>query len=321
MSKTFLFSVLLLFQMACGYKPSPAVEVVLPSEQIASLEVTSTSNSFINSWPINNEGGHLQGIQPLYQDQQSYLVLSGSSSTYSYYAMIRLGESPQVIGIQKILDKPFKHAGGFQIYDHYMAVGVEDNDARNHSYVFIFDLADPESPPAEPVLKIEREGPFERATAGCIGLTFYQDHWLIVVGDWNTRNLDFYQSSEIGNEITPFKLTQSITISEIDKKLWSDPEWLPYQNINLLHDSSRLYLVGLTSDSEKNNVVDVYEIITEDLASFSLQKISRKILNNQGGDFIWGAGLDIKNESIVGIVSCQRNLDSLAQWYYYSKQD
>ena len=144
--------------------------------------------SFNNALEINNTGGHLQGIQKLIHNQNEYFILTGSSSGYSYYTIVKTGEENMVISVNKILEKPFKHAGGFQIHNNLMAIGVEDNDAKTRSKVFIFHLENPDPPPEEPLAIIDRMGTHKRATAGCVGIIAIHEKILVVVGDWDTAH-------------------------------------------------------------------------------------------------------------------------------------
>jgi len=145
--------------------------------------------SYSNNKEVNNRGGHLQGIQLISGPSSDYAILSGSSDSYAYYMVVKLGEENQVISVNRLMDKPFKHAGGIQIFENYLAVGIEDNDKKNRSKVCIYDISDPESSSAKPIATIEREGMPRRSTAGCVGITSYKNKILIAVGDWDTKNM------------------------------------------------------------------------------------------------------------------------------------
>ncbi|MCK5370142.1 MAG: hypothetical protein KAQ62_16390, partial [Cyclobacteriaceae bacterium] len=190
-------------------KDDAEIQIINSLEKINSTPISIT---FQNSLEINNNGGHLQGIQYLNHEQKDYYVLSGSSGTYSYYSIVKIGKENMVISTNKILEKPFKHAGGFQIYNNLMAIGVEDNNAKNKSKVFIFQLDNPEKPPDNPLAIIERMGTFKRATAGCVGITVISNKVLVVVGDWDTEHLDFYRidSEKLGMDGEALELEYSI---------------------------------------------------------------------------------------------------------------
>ncbi len=261
-----------------------------------------------NTKKTYNRGGHLQGIQCLRYGRNDYYVLTGSSDSWSYYAVVKAGKDNSVISVNKILPKPFKHAGGFQIYKDLMAVGVEDNSARDRSKVFIYRLKNPEDPPEKPLAVIERSGAYERATAGCTGIVETGGKILVAVGDWDSRHLDFYTVDEnkMGMESPGFQLVSSFDARQTDKKGWIDDEWLPYQNINLLKDGSgRVYLAGMTSKGEDSNVIDLYRIETENLVDFKLTKIyTKKLVANAQARFGWAAGICPAGRDHLKILSC-----------------
>ncbi len=110
-----------------------------------------TALSYANHLEINNEGGHLQGVQMVDSEFGRFAVMTGSSDSYAYYMVVKLGHVNQVVSVTKLFDKPLKHAGGFQIFQNYMAIGIEDNSAKNKSKVCIYDLSNPEKPTHEPI--------------------------------------------------------------------------------------------------------------------------------------------------------------------------
>lgn len=162
---------------------SPVERDLSFTDQFQNLDSIPESIVYTNEEKVNNEGGHLQGVQLYSWRGQDYVVVTGSSSTYSYYGMIIINEKPHVVSVIKILEKPLKHAGGFQIFEDYLAVGIEDNEERTRSKVFLFNLGNPETPLKNPIAVINREGAYERATAGAVGLTRVEDTFLMVVGD------------------------------------------------------------------------------------------------------------------------------------------
>lgn len=309
--KFLLFITFSLFHSLTFAQTKDHVEIQIISS-LEKINSTPISITFQNSLEINNNGGHLQGIQYLQFKQKDYYVLSGSSDTYSYYSIVKIGKENRVISTNKILEKPFKHAGGFQIYKNLMAIGVEDNNAKNKSKVFIFQLDNPEKLPEEPLSIIERMGTFKRATAGCVGITVINNKVLVVVGDWDTEHLDFYRIDRetLGLDGEALELEYSVNTKKLDKSGWSDDSWLSYQNINFIKDTSgNLYLAGMTSNDNGENVLDLYEIETEDLASFKLKKIySKKFTGNKQTKFRWGAGIHVTEDMDIKLFSCGKNI-------------
>ena len=176
----------------------------LTQANISKINNNNIVNSFlnINTSPkivtCNNSlessicGGHLQGIQLMNYAEEEYIILSGSSKYYSYYSIIKLGEINQVLSINKIFTKPFSHAGGFQLYNDYLAIGIEDNFRRDRSKICIFKIKNPRDPPQKPIAIIERKGKKRRYTAGCVGITKFKGNILVLVSDYNCQNLDLY---------------------------------------------------------------------------------------------------------------------------------
>lgn len=282
------------------------------SDAIHKLEEVPADISFCNSLEVNNAGGHLQGIQLFSFKQNDYYFLSGSSAEYSYYAIVKTETENKVISVNRILDKPFKHAGGFQIHKDLMAIGVEDNDAKNQSKVFIYQIDDPEKPPKGPLAVIDRNGAAKRATAGCIGIISVRENVLVVVGDWDTKHLDFYSiaQNELGHVGATFKLIYTVDSRKMDKSLWVDEGWLSYQNINFVKDGSdNLFLVGMTSGDKGENVLDLFEIESEDFSTFKLKKIySKKFDENSQTKFRWGSGIYFSDDMEIKVMSCGENI-------------
>ena len=202
-----------------------------------------------------------------------------------------------------------------------MAIGIEDNNAKNKSKVFIFLLDNPEKPPEKPLAIIERMGTFKRATAGCVGVTLISNKVLVVVGDWDTEHLDFYRidREKLGLDGEALELEYSINTKKQGKSGWSDENWLSYQNINFIKDpSDNIYLAGMTSDENQENVLDLFEIETEDLAIFKLKKIySKKFAGNKQTKFRWGAGIHLAEDNHLRITSCSEHIKNKSFFNLY----
>ncbi len=258
-------------------------------------------------------GGHLQGIQS-YRNAD-YLILSGSSHQRAYLSVVHRSSQPEVLHHLSLMEAPYKHAGGFQICDDFLAVGIEDNEARNLSKVMIYRVSDFIKGQISIVQQIDRQGAYQRATAGCVGLAFFQSRWIIMVGDWDTKHLDIYEN-ETALMQGDFSLVQSITIEEQARSNWSDPEWLPYQNINLFVHDQVLYLAAFTSDRKNRNLLDLF-LIEREQGLYQIKKIDRQTLENTGCDFVWAAGLVVEDDEIKGVISSPRNLVEHNVFHHY----
>lgn len=276
--------------------------------------------SFSNTFEINNSGGHLQGIQSFETNAVKYFVLTGSSDSYSYYTVVKRGDKNEVILVNQLMDKPFKHAGGFQIFQNYLAVGIEDNDAKDKSKVCIYDISNPEKSQIKPVSVIERAGVPMRSTAGCVGMTNYKDKILLAVGDWDTKNIDFYSCKSGEFPKADFELFFSLNTETVLKENWIDDKWLPYQNINLISTiEDELYLIGLGQNNKNENVADLYQLKENNKVKFKLIKhASKKFICEKEVSFKAGAGVFIDKNGELGIVACGYNVEQTSYLNYFS---
>ena len=329
MSHYFFIFFLLGMCVACRQTTAETAKVTNTSDQMLSsfhqLSATPNVVTYQNNLPVNNEGGHIQGIQPYTSGEGEFVIVTGSSSTVSYYAIIKIGDHNEVISVHPILEKPFKHAGGFQVHQNLMAIGIEDNEARNVSKVFIYQIDDPLTPPSNPKKIIERAGEYERATAGCVGITQYKEQVLVMVGDWGTRHLDIYACplKEWESDQTRLEQLTSVTASKIQKDDWVDPSWLSYQNINLINWQDTLYLIGLGVNNEGEEVADLFLIEETKLKDFHLKKIgSQKFEKQNGSSFRWGAGVAWHPEKgIERILSCPAHIHDVSLFNEYKSLD
>lgn len=274
--------------------------------------------SFSNQLQLNNNGGHLQGIQFYQVNNRNYWILSGSSVTEAYLAVIAQGENNEVISVKKLMDKPFKHAGGFQVFQNYLAVGIEDNDAKDKSKVCIYDISKPENIDTKPLNVIEREGNPLRTTAGCVGITRYKNKIILAVGDWDSKNIDFYTCNSDQFPHSDFKLSGSVNTENLSKKNWIDENWFPYQNINLLSTSrDELYLIGMGQNQKNENITDLYRL-TESQGSFGFVKTASEIFDcQQEVSLKAGAGIVTNNNSNFGIIACGYNIHEISYLNYF----
>ena len=266
-----------------------------------------------NDLEVNNRGGHLQGVQVLERDEGEYAILTGSSSTYAYYSVVKMDTTNEVLSINKLMHKPFKHAGGFQIFQNLMAVGIEDNSAKDKSNVCIYEIDDLEEPTVTPLTLIERKGRPSRSTAGCTGITRIGEQVLIVVGDWDTRHLDFYlcEEGQLRQEPTAFEKVFTIDTERTDRSTWSDMEWHSYQNINLLTDTDgKLYIFGFQHVDQRGNIADLFLVENKGLKEFSLRKITSMTFTcKEGVSFSAGAGVTLQKDGSLKVVACGSHIE------------
>ncbi len=203
------------------------------------------------------QGGHLQGIQLYQSGCQNYIFVSGSSNDFAYYFVAKdINDSLYNLAyIRKMLHKPFKHAGGFQIAGHYLVVGIEDDVAKDSSKVLVYDIANPGISDTVPLTVILRGGVFKESTAGAVGAMLKGDTLIAAIASWDATTIDvvhFYFD----------KTTKCITTQKHIAKwnMSNNVGWQAYQSINLyLVDESEILFVG-TGAKNGEQIVDVYNI-------------------------------------------------------------
>lgn len=233
-------------------------------------------------------GGHLQGIQPL---NDSLLVLTASSADYSYYLQ---ADHHQVRSMQKISDAPFRHAGGCQLADRTLVVGVEDNHAKDRSFVYMIFFQE-NGKEDERGIVIYRNGVFKRSTAGAVGYTLTPaGKTYIAVGDWDSRNIDLY--SDMRDSIV-----QVATATAPDSL-----HWCSYQSINLLVDTQgQLYLVGLGLDGGRDRA-DLFAVQLSN-GQAVLRLVRTRYFKCKRAGFRYGAGIHVTSDGKLEIYTCARN--------------
>jgi len=255
-------------------------------------------------------GGHLQGIQQAVIAGEPFMIISGSASRESYLTLISLeGGTARVSAIKPLLPRPFKHAGGFQVCGDYLAVGIEDDNTKETSRVWILKL--PQLVKAvrpRPIIEIERRGQYKRATAGAVGMTKVAGRHLLCVGTWDSATIDIYLSNgkALDDSACEFEFRETWDVKKADRSQWSDRDFAAYQNINLVTDTSdRVFLVGFARTGGAD-VADVFELKLEVSVSPErrLEKLRRCVFQGQETSFRHGAGLVIIAPNTLNILSC-----------------
>ena len=316
MKSKFGFSVVLLLFLSLLVHAQNEQAVV---SSFKNLNVNPAIITVTNNLEVNNNGGHIQGIQLLDFKNEKYAVLTGSSDSYSYYSVIKLNRKNEVISVNRLMDKPFKHAGGCQIFQNYLAVGIEDNDVKDKSKVCIFDISSPENPPVKPIAVIKRSGEPYRSTAGCVGITKYKDELLLAVGDWDTKHIDFYSCEFNHINRGEFKLISSIEVAAISKEDWIDDSWSSFQNINLFtFNKNELYLVGLGQNVKNENVADLFRLTEYKPGKFKLQKVAAKIFNcRKEASFKAAAGVVWTDNNEFNVISSGYHIENKTYLNYF----
>ncbi|MCK0135770.1 hypothetical protein [Arenibacter sp. S6351L] len=249
-----------------------------------------------NKIKVPSESGHFQGVQFIEKKGTEKLLVSGSSLTKAYVLQINL-KKRKTDKLITLMTDPYRHAGGIQVSEPYMIVGIEDNILKTTSKVCLYNYRNNALSKSRPNIIIEREGQSKQKTAGATGLLALDNHHLAVVANWDSRNWDFYQ---IDTEKGEHKFLYSFT-APID--------WGSYQSINLIKDDSAIYAIGF---HKKDAAGQADLILVSKLGSFEpiMEKIDSKTFNCMNGvDFNAAVGLQVDGEGKLVIWSTQGDPD------------
>ncbi|MBD8487995.1 hypothetical protein IFO69_04460 [Echinicola sp. CAU 1574] len=243
---------------------------------------------------VPTAGGHLQGVQLVEVDGEEKLFVSGSSHHQSYIVQLDMA-SKKAEKVIPLMDEPFRHAGGIQASKGYLIVGIEDNHSRTSAKVCLYDFQKDDLIKAKPNFMVTRNGEEKRPTAGATGLLAMDKDFLMVVGNWDARNWDFYEL-EFG-EKDP-SLIYSFEAPE---------DWASYQSINLLKDKEVIYAIGFY---QKGNVDYADLILVSKMENFDpiMRKLSTKSFHCKDGvDFSGAAGLQVDKAGNLVFWGTQKN--------------
>ena len=228
--------------------------------------------------------GHLQGIQGYPGPDAEQLFITANSRKFSYYidatavpakSWVRYGSTSLV----KLLPAPYCHAGGCQLWNYSLFVGVEDSRQKNRSKIIVVHTAGPDSDRVQ-IIK-ERIGIYHRSTAGATGaIEIDSNKYFLVVGDWNSDNFDCYTyvPGKGCDSTSTFKLPDSV------KKC-------SYQSVNLIGGKDgRLFMIATGRDAEKNRA-DLYQLIFKDKKITPVFMSTRYFNCTHGCNFRFGAGV------------------------------
>ena len=245
-----------------------------------------------NKIKVPHRNGHFQGVQLINKNGTEKLLVSGSSRSKAYVLQIDLTtlNSETLITLMK---DPYRHAGGIQVSEPYLIVGIEDNIIKTTSKVGLYNYQNNSLAKAQPGITINREGEAKRFTAGATGLLAMEEGFLAVVANWDSRNWDFYH-------VEPENGKQELLYS-----YEAPQDWGSYQSINLIKDSSAIYALGFY---KKDMVGTADLILVSKLGSFDpiMGKISSKTFNCKNGvDFNSAVGLQVDQKGKLHIWGTQ----------------
>ncbi|MEL6251397.1 MAG: hypothetical protein AAFR87_05235 [Bacteroidota bacterium] len=262
--------------------------------------------SFANELDIPKKGGHIQGVQYYREDENSYFFFTGSSTNQSYLA-IADAQSQEIISVQKLMDEPFRHAGGFQIMDRLLFVGIEDNEEKDKSLIQIYQIEGAKEGKLRLLKSIKRQGKYKRVTAGSVAVTKVKDSIWICVGNWDNHDLDVYkialdqpQMSEVDA-----KIIYSINSENLDRNRWVEKSWFSYQNINFFWEEEQLFMAAMAEERlGGKQLLDIFscDLEKEDLA---LEKVFHQNFPKKGDTgFRWGGGVYRDEKGNLKVMAC-----------------
>lgn len=238
-------------------------------------------------------GGHLQGIQ-LHNET---LIVSASSKEFGYLGLFqKLGADFRFLGLKKLATDPLNHAGGFQIAGNWLAVGVEDPVGRRNSIIQLIDVSSFETLQAVPAYTLRRKGEYQYSTAGAVALLIREDHFLLAVGTWDCRTIDFYVSNSLNPYSEDFHFEKWTTWDsrEAIRRKWKDKKYGSYQSLQLSQDSTGVYLTGFCKASNSTNRADVFQLNTDADPYTLMQKTASYTVQCSGNvTFRNGAGFAV----------------------------
>lgn len=280
--KSYFFVVFLSFCFGANAQVGSLNDVPKAFENVSN-KPSSKFRLSVNAFQIP-KGGHLQGIQSFLKNDVRYVIVTASSTKYSYYFVSNNGRTAN---LQEILPTPFNHAGACQAVDDKLFVGVEDNRAKNKSVVAEISVDS-----SQQQIVVNRAGVYKRSTAGAVGATKMDSSILVAVADWDSRNIDFYLSRS-GN----FDSVATCNTATITKGCF-------YQSINLIADTSgRVYMLGFCRYMGKDRA-DLFEV-----KNYELQHLAtRYFLCGVGYSFRYAVGIELFDSNTLFIYVTKRNV-------------
>ncbi len=286
------------------------------------VAVERTKITFNNpDFKIRGEGGHLQGVQYYTNGITEYMIVSGSSDSTSYYAMIDIA-TQKVVRYHEMTTTPLDHAGGIQVIGDFLVVGVEDNLDKNSSKILFFDISKPGVSDLAPALTIDRSGEFKTKTAGAVGITHFDTQHLLAVATWDAATIDFYWSNAkpLSDPACRFELIQTWTPTKGEKDDWIDKWWRSYQGINLFTGADgKMYMFAFFK-SKDGNFADLFEIsFSNETKKFTLKKTaSKQFFVADGNHFRNGGGVRLVGTDELHVYSIPSNIKkkkTVIDWY------
>ncbi|WP_416864285.1 MAG: hypothetical protein ACMVP2_16730 [Imperialibacter sp.] len=245
-----------------------------------------------NDIDVPTKSGHLQGVQVMVQDGAEKLLMSGSSLKQAYILQADLA-SRQTEKLIPLMKEPLRHAGGIQLTDKYLGVGIEDNVKKTVSKVQLYNYQGEGLYEDQPVVTIDREGVPQLKTSGATGILALENDYLIVVSNWDSRYWDFYR-------FDPNGVDRSIIYS-----FAAPDDWGSYQSINLIRGEEAIYAIGFYKITDGNYADLILVSKAGPFDPFMEKVLTKAFYCKSGVSFGAAAGLQVDNEGILHLWATQ----------------
>lgn len=286
-------------------------------EAFGSIQTVPAGTTFARG-TTTLDAGHLQGAGVI--DERT-MAISASGAPEAVVLVVRW---PERIGLGEgaitdavvVGDAPLDHAGGLQVARRVLAVGVEDPRAKDRSRVVFLDCADPTSIRVLDHLTIDRPGDGQlpeprRWTAGAVGLSGGRARAVVVVGSWDSAELDFYRATrrDLTDPRCRFRHVAEWARDDADTSSWVDDNWGGYQSLNLVRWTRRLFVVAGNRNDDGEDWIDLYEIDLDLPPATRLTKLARRHMScRDGASFRWAGGFD-SDGSVLHALATEKDLE------------
>ncbi len=278
--------------LLCSF-PTWSQKVKNVPEAFSAIDPSPTTIHIRNTLDVPTENGHFQGIQVMETQGRKKLLVSGSSLHRSYILQVDM-ERQETDTLITLMKDPFRHAGGIQVSNGYLAVGIEDNFKKTSAKACLYNYRNGNLYKSIPDVIIDRTGEVKRPTTGATGLLAREEGYLMVVANWDSRIWDFYS---VEPENGKYRLLKSFEAPD---------DWASYQSINLIMDEKDIYAIGFHQEM-KTGRADLIHVSSVDHFEPQMKKIGTKFFNcTNGVDFIGAAGLEVEDDE-MHIWATQKN--------------
>lgn len=291
--------------LLCSF-PTWSQKVKNVPKAFKALDSSPTTIHIKNTLDVPTENGHFQGIQVMETHGRKKLLVSGSSLHQSYILQVDM-ESQETDTLITLMKEPFRHAGGIQVSNGHLAVGIEDNFKKTSAKACIYNYGNGNLYKSIPDVIIDRTGKAKRPTSGATGLLKLGEGYLMVVANWDSRIWDFYA---VEPESGKYRLLESFDAPK---------DWASYQSINLIMDEMDIFAIGFYAEM-KTGCADLIYVSSVDYFEPQMKKIKTKVFNcTNEVDFSGAAGLEVEDDE-MHIWATQKNASDHIAVNLFSKK-